>query len=41
LLDGTKADLASVLANFSGSGENMLAMADIIAKSGDSTPYGG
>jgi Ca2+-binding RTX toxin-like protein len=40
ILDAKKSDLATVLASFSESGENVLAVADIIAKGIDYTPYG-
>jgi hypothetical protein len=40
VLDTKKSDLATVLAGFSESGENVLAVADIIAKGIDYTPYG-
>ena len=39
VLDAKKADLATVLANFSESGENVLAVADIIANGIDYTPW--
>jgi len=40
VLDTKKSDLATVLASFSESGENVQAVADIIAKGIDYTPYG-